>query len=66
MAACKMNSIGALKYAEGLEKVVQNLKSLDYETRVRMSETGQGLVDGYGSTRLAGEIRKIICNKTYR
>lgn len=63
MAARKMSSIGALKYAEGLDEAIQHLKNLNFETRVRMSKTGQGLVDGHGSIRLSGQIRKIAGGK---
>lgn len=63
MAARRMDSFGALKYAESPEKAAKHLESLNYRARVRMSETGQGLVDGYGSTRLAEKIRKIISSK---
>lgn len=60
LAAQKMNSIGALKYAEEFDMVIQHLKNLDYDKRVRMSKKGQGLVDGHGGSRLAEEIKKII------
>lgn len=66
MGARKMDSIGALKYAEEPDELIQHLEGLNYETRVRMSEIGQGLVDGYGSTRLAQEIKKIICSTKFR
>ncbi len=62
MAARKMASIGALKYAREPDGLADQLKGLNFETRVNMSEKGQSLVDGYGSTRLTGEIIKIICS----
>jgi len=63
MAARRMNSFGTLRYAESPEKAAKHLENLNYEARVRMSEKGQGLVDGHGSTRLAEEINRIINNK---
>lgn len=66
MAARKMNAIGVLKYAEEPDELIKHLRSLDFGTRVKMSKTGQGLVDGYGSIRLARELKKIIGNTLLR
>lgn len=63
MVAQKMSSIRALSHAEGADEVIRHLVSMDYETRERMSKKGRKLVDGYGSDRLAEEIRKIIIGK---
>jgi len=60
MVANRMDSMGVLKYAEDIHDIIQQLKSLDYGSRSKMSEMGQSLVDGNGSSRLAQEIRKII------
>ena len=63
MTAGKMESLGALKYSGGPEEAVCHLKNLNYEERVKMSETGRGLADGYGSRRLAEEIKNIIVSR---
>jgi UDP-2,4-diacetamido-2,4,6-trideoxy-beta-L-altropyranose hydrolase len=63
MAARKMSSIGAMIQAEGTDDVVSCLRSLDYEARVRMSETARKLVDGNGSIRVSEQIIKIISKK---
>lgn len=60
LVAGRMDSIGVLKHAEAPDDIIEHLKSLDYITRSGMSEIGQSLVDGCGSSRLAGEIREII------
>ncbi len=65
MVASKMDSIGALKYALKPDELIQHLESLNIDTRVKMSKIGQGLVDGYGSTRLAQEIKKVVCSKKF-
>lgn len=61
MAARKMESIDILKYSKGPEDIIRHLESLDFETRVKMSEAAGKLVDGYGSIRTSEQIRKIIC-----
>ena len=58
-----MSSIGAMIQAEGTDDVVSCLRSLDYEARVRMSETARKLVDGNGSIRVSEQIIKIISKK---
>ena len=63
MTARSMDNIGAMKYASGAGEIVRHLESLDYEARVRMSETARKLVDGNGSIRVSEHIRKIICKK---
>ena len=60
MAANKMKSVGALKYAVKITDIIQYLKSMDFGVRRRMSAIGQGLADGFGSARLAEEIRRFI------
>jgi len=63
MTARSMDNIGAMKYAAGVGEIVRHLESLDYEARVKMSETARKLVDGNGSIRVSEQIRKVICKK---
>ncbi|HOH88831.1 MAG TPA: hypothetical protein PLT56_01460, partial [Bacillota bacterium] len=63
MTSRSMDIKGALKYAAGAGEIVQQLESLNYNTRARMSDTARELVDGYGSIRVSEQIWKIICEK---
>lgn len=60
MASRKLNFTGVIKLAGDLDEVARRLDSLTYEARAAMSQRGQSLVDGQGSTRLAEGIRGII------
>ncbi|MCX7748479.1 MAG: UDP-2,4-diacetamido-2,4,6-trideoxy-beta-L-altropyranose hydrolase [Clostridia bacterium] len=63
IAAQKVNDVGAAFIAKDIGDIVALAGKCDFDKRFKMSQTSRALVDGWGSDRLAKEIRRLVMQR---